>query len=178
MLKVCFSADHGVFSWNPILILGTGGLACLRKRDRIVSLYSIIVVMVFLYVIGCYPDWDGISSFGNRFFVPLTSLFIIGLAAFFDWFARAWQERRAAISAATATCIIMLWNLGLMFQWGMHLVPERGPISWRDAAYNQVNVVPEEAATMLKAYLTGRGALMERIEQRDVQELKRSLGAK
>jgi hypothetical protein len=65
-----------------------------------------------------------------------------------------------------------------MFQWGMHLVPERGPISWRDAAYNQVNVVPEEAATMLKAYLTGRGALMERIEQRDVQELKRSLGAK
>jgi hypothetical protein len=65
-----------------------------------------------------------------------------------------------------------------MFQWGMHLVPERGPISWRDAAYNQVNVVPEEAVTMLKTYLTGRGALMERIEQRDVKELKRSLGSK
>jgi hypothetical protein len=178
-LKVCFSADHGLFSWNPILILAAAGLVCLRKYDRTLSLYSIIVLAVFLYVIGCYPDWDGISSFGNRFFVPLASLFILGLAAFFDWFARVWQEHRpATYTAVAATAILVLWNLGLIFQWGLHWIPQRGPISWRTAAYNQVTVVPEEAVSILKTYATGRRALMNRIEQRDVQQLRQSQGAK
>jgi hypothetical protein len=177
-LKVCFSADHGLFSWNPILILATAGLACLRRYDRFLSLCSIVVVILFLYVIGCYSDWDGISSFGNRFFVPLASLFVLGLAAFFDWFARAWKERPAAIGAAAVTAILVLWNFGLIFQWGLHWIPERGPISWRAAAYNQVNVVPEEAVSMLKTYLTSRSALMDRIEQRDEQDLRESQGAK
>ena len=150
----------------------------MRKYDRTLSLYLVIALAVFLYVIGCYPDWDGISSFGNRFFVPLASLFILGLASFFDWFARAWRERRAATYAATAaTAVLLIWNLGLIFQWGLHWIPERGPISWRAAAYNQLAAVPEEAASNLKTYLTSRGALMDRIEQRDVQQLK-SQGAK
>ncbi len=178
-LKVCFSADHGLFSWNPILILAAAGLICLRRYDKILSLYSIVALAVFLYVIGCYPDWDGISSFGNRFFVPLASIFILGLAAFFDWFVRVWRKRRAATYTATAaTAILILWNLGLVFQWGMHWIPERGPVSWRVAAHNEVTVVPSEAASILKAYLTGRSALMDRIEQRDVQQLKQSQGAK
>jgi hypothetical protein len=172
-LKVCFSADHGLFSWNPILILAAAGLPLFRKYDRALSLYLIIALAVFLYVIGCYPDWDGISSFGNRFFVPLASVFIVGLGALFDWFARAWCERRAATYAASAAMtVLLLWNFGLIFQWGMHWIPERGPISWRVAAYNQVAAVPEEAASDLKTYLISRGALMDRIEQRDVQQLK------
>jgi hypothetical protein len=68
--------------------------------------------------------------------------------------------------------VLLLWNFGLIFQWGMHWIPERGPISWRVAAYNQVAAVPEEAASDLKTYLISRGALMDRIEQRDVQQLK------
>ena len=67
----------------------------LRKRDEILGLYSIIVFAAFLYVIGCYQDWDGLSSFGNRFFVSLTVLFVLGLAGFIDYFARAWNERRS-----------------------------------------------------------------------------------
>ena len=171
-LKVCFSADHGLFSWNPVLILAAVGLALLRKYDRTLSLYLIIALVMFLYVIGCYPDWDGISSFGNRFFIPLTAVFVIGLAAFFDSFARAWHKRGAAVTAASVTGVLILWNLGLIFQWGLHWIPERGPVSWRAAAYNQFAAVPEEAASNLKTYLTSRGALMNRIEERDVQQLK------
>ena len=65
-----------------------------------------------------------------------------------------------------------MWNLGLIFQWGTHLIPARGPISWRDAAYNQVAVVPVEATRTLEAYLTRRKQLMHRIEQQDVDHLK------
>ena len=137
-----------------------------------VGLYSIIVSAAYLYAIGCYQNWAGVSSFGNRFFVSLTPLFVLGLAAFFDCLARAWQEGRAAILASTATGILILWNLGLIFQWGTHLIPARGPISWRDAAYNQVAVVPERAVRTLKTYLTRRKQMMGNIEEEDLKQIK------
>jgi hypothetical protein len=59
-----------------------------------------------------------------------------------------------------------------MFQWGTHLIPARGPISFRQAAYNQVAVVPVEAARTLKVYFLRRRKLMDRIEQEDVNQLK------
>ena len=101
----------------------------------------------------------------------LTSFFVLGLAALFDWLAREWKERRATILSCGAVAVLITWNLGLMFQWGMHLIPDRGPISWRDAAYNEVAVVPSQAAHSVRNYFLGRRQLMERIEQKDVHGL-------
>jgi hypothetical protein len=170
--RAAFSADHGLFSWTPILLLAVAGLFILRRRDRVLSWYLISVFVGYLYAIGCYQNWDGLSSFGNRFFVSLTPIFVIGLAAFFDWLGRVLTERRAAIVSLSATTVLTLWNLGLIFQWGMHLIPSRGPISWSDAAYNQFAVVPVEASQTVKNYLTRRKQLMDRIEQEDVNQLK------
>jgi hypothetical protein len=170
--KTCFSSDHGLFSWTPILILAIAGLFILRRRDRSVAWYLIALFLGYLYAIGCYQNWDGLSSFGNRFFVSLTSVFVIGLAALFDSLERAWTERRAAIICASATAALTLWNLGLIFQWGTHLIPARGPISWRDAAYNQFAVVPVESSQTVKNYLMRRKQLMDRIEREDVNQLK------
>jgi hypothetical protein len=172
LFKVCFSADHGLFSWTPIVMAAVVGLFFLRRYDRDLAVYSILVFAVVLYTIGCYKDWDGLSSFGNRFFVLLTPIFVLGLAGFFDSLERAWNERRAMIISASATAALILWNLGLIFQWGTHLIPARGPISWRDAAYNQFAVVPVEASQSLKNYLTHRSQMMDRIEQEDVRQLQ------
>ena len=172
ILKVCFSADHGLFSWTPITIPAVIGMWLLRRRNQILGLYCIIVFASFLYLIGCYTDWDGLSSFGNRFFVSLTVLFILGLAGFVDYFARIWNEQRAWLVAQAVTILLILWNFGLIFQWGTHLIPARGPISFREAAHNQVTVVPVQMAGTLKRYLTHRGQLMGNIEQEDVRQLK------
>jgi hypothetical protein len=67
---------------------------------------------------------------------------------------------------------LILWNLGLIFQWGTHLIPARGAISWRDAAYNQVAVVPEEVVRTVKSYLAQRKQLMRHLEQQDYEHLK------
>ncbi|MGH9744583.1 MAG: hypothetical protein ACRD59_00560 [Candidatus Acidiferrales bacterium] len=174
LLKVCFSANHGLFSWTPIAIPAVIGMWLLRKRDWVLGLYSIIVFAAFLYAIGCYENWNGLSSFGSRFFVSLTILFVLGLSSCFDHFARAWNERRTWILARAATAFLILWNLGLIFQWGTHLLPARGPISWREAAYNQVAVVPVEVAGTMKRYLTRRKQLMGKIEAEDVKQLKSS----
>lgn len=175
-LKVCFSSDHGLFSWTPIILPAVIGMWLLRKRDEILGLYSIIVFVAFLYVIGCYQDWDGLSSFGNRFFVSLTILFVLGLAGFIDYFARAWHERRAWLIAQVATIILIVWNFGLVFQWGTHLIPARGAVSWRQAAYNQVAVVPVQIAGTLRRYVTHRGQLMRNIEEGDVEHIRSQPG--
>ena len=172
LLKVCFSSNHGLFSWTPILLLAVGGLFLLWKADRPLGFYSILVFAAYLYAIGCYENWQGLSSFGNRFFISVTSLFILGLAAFFAWLARIWEENRAYALAWGGTGLLIAWNLGLIFQWGTHLIPVRGPISWREAAYNQFAVVPVQAGQSLKAYLTRRGQLMGHIEEEDVKQLK------
>lgn len=148
------------------------GLYLLRRHDRLLATYLIAVFVVYVYAMGCYENWAGLSSFGNRFFVSLTSIFVLGLAAFFDWLGLIWTERSAAVVAVSATAVLALWNLGLMFQWGTHLIPARGPISWREAAYNQFAVVPDESIQIAKSYLMRRGQLMDQIEQEDVRQLK------
>lgn len=170
--KVCFSSEHGVFSWTPILLLAAVGLFALRKYDRELASCLIVTFAAFVYAMGCYQDWHGISSYGSRFFVGLTPFFVLGLAALFDWLAHAWHGGHAAIFSWSVSAVLVVWNLGLMFQWGTHLIPDRGPISWRDAAYNQVVVVPAQAAHSMRNYFLGRRQLMEQIEQQDVRGLK------
>ncbi|MGB8541380.1 MAG: hypothetical protein WCD49_07050 [Candidatus Acidiferrales bacterium] len=172
LLKVCFSSEHGLFSWTPIIGFAVVGLFLLRRQDKMLSLCAVTAFATYLYAIGCYSDWAGISSFGSRFFVSLTPFFILGLAALFDWMAHAWTERSAIVVATSATALLLSWNLGLIFQWGVHLIPARGPISWRDAAYNQVAIVPKQTVRTLETYLTRRGLLMNHIEQQDLKQLK------
>jgi hypothetical protein len=172
LLKVCFSADHGLFSWTPILLAAIAGLFLLWRRDRELAVCLILVFAALLYTIGCYENWDGLSSFGNRFFITLTPVFVLGLAALFDWLEYACGQRRAGILSASGMAVLIVWNLGLIFQWGTHLIPVRGPISWRDTAYNQFAVVPTEASQTVRNYLTHRKGLMDQIEQEDKDQLK------
>jgi hypothetical protein len=170
--KIFVSSEHGLFSLTPLLAAAVAGFFLLRKYDGAFALCAALSFAIFAYMLGCYQDWHGISSFGSRFFVSLTPLFVIGLAALFAWLDRLLQERHAFAMIGSLVAIFILWNAGLIFQWGTHLIPARGPISWRAAAYNQFAVVPGEAGNVIKAYLSGRSALMNRIEQQDVQQLK------
>jgi hypothetical protein len=169
--KAAFSSDHGFLVWTPVLMLAVIGVGLLARRDRNLALGLGAVLLLYLYLIGCYQDWDGLASYGNRFFVSLTPIFVIGLAAFFDWLASALQERSAAWTAGVATAALIAFNFGLIFQWGVHLIPARGPISWREAAYNEVAVVPAMAVGIMKDYATGRSELMKHIEEQDVRQL-------
>ena len=170
--NVMFSWDHGMVSWTPILILALLGLVLFCELDRSFGAQLLTAFLAFYYVISIQPTWDGMSSFGSRYFVSLTPVFVLGLAAFFDGLARHWQVRPARILATCTTLFLILWNLGLIFQWGMHLIPARGAISFRDAAYNQVAVVPPVAARTVKSYFLRRRQLMNRIEDEDIHQLK------
>jgi hypothetical protein len=171
--SVLFSSDHGLLIWTPILIFAIIGLFLFRSCDRTFAMYLGAVTLVFTYVISCYVNWDGISSFGNRFFVSLGPVFIIGLAAFFERLRR-WipNERKAFLIASFAVICFVLWNIGFIFQWGDHLIPVRGPISWRTMTYNQFRVVPLRIWNTADGYLFSRKRLLREIEQKDMQQLR------
>jgi hypothetical protein len=172
-LKVLFSANHGLFSWTPLLAIAFLGLILAAIRIPRFGVPLLVASLAFYLFISFYPDWAGISSFGNRFFVSLTPMFIFGLAMALDQFAAKFAGARngAIVSSGTLACFV-LWNLGMIYQWGTHLIPARGAISFRQAAYNQFMVVPFEMRGHLRSYLFRRSDLMQQIEKRDLQQLK------
>jgi hypothetical protein len=172
-LQVLFSADHGLFSWTPLLLLSLVGICILAWRIPKIGVPLLVASLCFYAFFSFYPDWDGISSFGNRFFVSLTALFVFGLAVCIERFAAVFRRRRVAVavSALILFCFVG-WNMGLIYQWGTHLIPPRGPISFRGAAYNQLAVVPRKLSGQLQTYLFRRGDLMKQIEKEDTKELK------
>ncbi len=172
-LQVLFSANHGLFSWTPVLLLSAIGIFLFWRKSSRVGGPVLCAVLAFYYFIASYPDWAGISSFGNRFFVSLTVFFIIGLSVLLQSLAEKFSSLRSATlaSAALLVCFVS-WNLGLMFQWGTHLIPARGPVSFAEVAHNQFVVVPRQLVGHLHDYFFSRKELMRQIEQRDVQQLK------
>ena len=172
-LSVLFSSEHGLFSWTPILLLATIGLVLFRWREPRVGTPLLAAALAFYLFIACYPDWAGISSFGNRFFVSLTPLFVLGLGFLLCRVAKLFHTQWAATSVATAVlALFILWNAAFMFQWGEHLIPPRGPISWSVMIRNQFTVVPRQLFTRFQSYLLHRHDAMRQIEQRDMELLK------
>jgi hypothetical protein len=175
LFSVLFSSNHGLISWTPVLLFAAIGLFAFWRSVLRVGGAFLAAALAFYYFIAAYPDWAGISSFGNRFFVSLTPLFILGLAVFLDRFTRIFRSRRAALAAASVflACFVF-WNAGLMFQWGTHLIPARGPISFPQMIQNQFLVVPRQISMQSEKYLFGRKAMMQQIEQRDLEQMKQN----
>ena len=173
VFSVVFSTDHGFLSWTPLLGFAILGLFLFAVRLPRVGVPFFVALLAFYLLIAFYPDWAGISSYGNRFFVSLTPLFILGLAFLLECIGAQFTTLRLAVgvSCGVLACFV-LWNLGLIYQWGTHLVPARGPVSFRQVTYNQFYVVPVEFTSRVRAYLFRRGDLMQQIEQRDMEQLK------
>src|SRR5205814_3192090 len=152
--QVFFSSNHGLLSWTPVLLLAISGLFLLWQREPCGGAPFLAAFLAFYLFISCYPDWPGISSYGNRFFVSLTPLFILGLAVFFARAAQLFRSQRIALVTAVALLTgFTLWNGGLIFQWGSHLIPTRGPVSFSEIGHNQFFVVPRQLSADFQRYL-------------------------
>jgi uncharacterized integral membrane protein len=175
LFRVLFSSDHGLLSWTPLLGFAILGLFLFASRQPKIGLPFLFALVAFYLFISVYPDWAGISSYGNRFFVSLTALFILGLAYLLERLSALFSHPRTAVAVCSGVlACFVLWNLGLIYQWGTHMIPVRGPISFAEAAHNQVFVVPSRLASNLNAYLFRRGALMQQIEHKDMEDLNKS----
>jgi hypothetical protein len=171
--QIFFSTDHGALSWTPILAFALIGLFTARRNARIIAFYMGVGAAAFYYVIACYPYWDGMASFGNRFLISLTAVFVFGLALLFDRAGHYFRDgARAFVATAGLVVLLSVWNAGFIFQWGEHLVPVRGEISFREMTHNQLFVVPRELGRHLRAYLFNRKDEMQKIEEQDIRQMR------
>jgi hypothetical protein len=169
-LSVLFSSDHGLLSWTPVVIPALLGLFWTWRKDGLLGGGLLLSVLAYGYFIASYPDWDGLSSFGNRFFISLTPVFVIGLAAALERFARWWNRPGSdVVLAGSALALLSLWNAGFIFQWGTQMIPARGHISWKQMAHDQFAVVPVRITNDLEHYLLRRDSVMQRIEVQDLE---------
>jgi Dolichyl-phosphate-mannose-protein mannosyltransferase len=153
---ILFSLKRGLAVWTPVLIPAIAGLFLLPKRDKRLGGIFLGVAAAYFALIAAYPWWDGISSFGSRYFITLTPLYVMGLTAAIAAIVSHWRESRAAMRrVVVVTAILIIWNLGLLYQWSTGLLPINGPVSWQEIVYNQFRVVPGDLPHSLYSQLLG-----------------------
>ncbi len=82
------------------------------------------------------------------------------------------KTSRAVAVSATVIALLTVWNAGFIYQWGTHLVPARGKISWPEMVHNQFVVVPVRMEHSLETYFLHRNDMMQQIEQEDIEQQK------
>lgn len=170
---VAFASEHGMFLWTPVLLLATLGLAWLWGRDRWLTANLALVLAAYYYVVASYENWHGQSAYGNRFLVSLTPVFVLGLSGFLvGASAVPIIARWRSLAGALLLGGLILWNVGLMYQWGTGLVPNRGPADFALVARNQVTEVPSRMVGFLTRYLTGREQVTRELEERDLERVR------
>lgn len=154
--------DHGVFLWTPLTLIALVGLFLLAlARAPFFGTTLLAASSLFYYVVASSDRWHTAPGFGNRFLVPLTPVWVVGLATAIDALERRLarlvrrpQWRWAGIAGALALATV--WNLGLVFQWGTGLVPRREAVDFRRVARQQFTAVPERVLALARAL--GRAA--------------------
>ena len=129
-LSVLFSSNHGLLSWTPLLGLAILGLFFFAFRLPEVGIPFFTAVVAFYLFISFYPDWAGISSYGNRFFISLTPLFVLGLAYLLERVATYFSEPGPPWQFPLGCCLASCSGISDSFisgerTWSQHEDPSR-----------------------------------------------------
>jgi len=162
--QVLFDPQHGLFVWTPMAVLAVAGLVGLtadariappgrRTTPRALALCAFALTLLNVYIAGCIESWTAAGAFGQRRFVSLTPVLVIGLAALFGWVARRTTIMKVSTAAVAILCI--WWNAGLMAQFGLNTMNrlELSPI--QNARVTFVTL-PLDAPKLAWRYFTDR----------------------
>jgi hypothetical protein len=155
LLGVLFSPFHGLFVWTPVLAPAFIGLALLAAGDA--RGRAIVVGLVAqIYLLSGYIVAFG-HGFGQRLFVSSLPAAAIGLAVFID---RVAPKLPRGLPGAGAVLAVW-WNLSLMVQHGIGLIPRNEGVSLGTLVRNQIVEVPRRLPTVVERYLLRRESLYE-----------------
>ncbi|MDA1305971.1 MAG: hypothetical protein O2917_01750 [Acidobacteria bacterium] len=155
--EVLISPAHGWFAWTPLAVLALAGLVALalgRTRTLLpdgawIGACALVMVLLQVYINGAVESWTVAGAFGQRRFVELTPLLVLGLAVVFS----TDQQPRRLAWAAVLACV--WWNLGLLVQFGTHRM-DRQRLTLSDNAWVTFVELPREGPALAWRYLTDR----------------------
>jgi hypothetical protein len=157
-VSVLISPAHGFLFWTPLAAVALAGLVYLVVRGdagdrggKRLAWCFLAMVASQIYVTGSVASWTLAGAFGQRRFVALTPLLVIGLAVVLGAVRPGW--RRAGVMAGVALGV--WWNLGLVVQFGSGLM-SRQRLEPARIAYNNFVIVPRQLPALAYRYAFAR----------------------
>ena len=151
-----FSPEHGFFFWTPLALVALTGLFTIR--DRRIGTCLLLAFLSQIYIAGCVASWTVAGAFGQRRFVCLTALLVVGLAALWD-FLRTYTAQVSARGLRTAAVVTVAlcvwWNVALMAQFATRLM-DRQRLEPARNAYHAFVTLPRMAPSLAWRYLVDR----------------------
>ena len=160
-LQVVGSPSHGFLFWTPLAAIACAGLVVLLRRlpseARIIGVAFMVMAALQVYIAGSVDSWTVAGAFGQRRFVALTSVLIVGVSSLAA-VAREIQWQRLGLSAVLAAAV--WWNVALVVQFGAGMM-DRQRLEPARIAYNTFIVVPRALPGLAWRYLTDRASFYE-----------------
>ena len=177
--EVLFSPEHGFLVWTPLALVAIAGLfamllppkggsyrereeagastnqpvASAFRRKKQVAICLLLMLALQTYVGGSVESWTVAGAFGQRRFIALTTVMVIGLSCLWSRLPRLNHVRRGGFYLAMA--LLVYWNLALIAEFSIglmnrqYLEPQR---NLRDAFIT----VPREVPSLVYRYLFDR----------------------
>ncbi|MFH0795110.1 MAG: hypothetical protein V2A74_13880 [bacterium] len=181
LLQTFFASNHGLFFWHPLWLAGLVGLlwggnlirsrAAGRDATEFGRQRRLFVAMFLLqaYLVSCWSVWWGGASFGARLYISTLLALAFGLAALVNRLitsnggetAGAQCRRKPLTIAAGIVAIFVVWNFGLIVQYGLGLIPREGPVSPATLVRRQFTEVPSRAFGAAGRFLGDRSGFAE-----------------
>jgi hypothetical protein len=161
-MEVLVSLKHGFLVWTPLAFLALAGLGWLPRaapRTRAIGIVasSLAIAVAFqIYVAGSVESWTVAGAFGQRRFVALSPILVIGLAA-----CLAGVTSHARRVLAVVTLLLVWWNLGLVVQFGAGLM-NRQRLEPARIAYTSFVVLPARLPELVWRYVFDRTSFYDR----------------
>lgn len=163
-LQVLGSPGHGFLIWTPLAALALAGLVALTLRGdaerRRVGAGLVLMAALQVYVSGAVESWTVAGAFGQRRFVALTLLLVLGLAALRE--AVRSPAARGLLTVITALCV--WWNVALMAEFGTRLM-DRQRLEPARNAYDAFVTLPRMAPDLAYRYLRRRSSFYQPAHQ-------------
>ncbi len=167
-LQVLADPQHGFFFWTPLAVLAVIGLILLALHNSVggrglqtpapsgtrrIAACMLLMFALQVYISGAVESWTVAGAFGQRRFVAVTILLVVGLAALRA--AIRSGAARAAMAVAVALCV--WWNLALTAEFGTSMM-DRQRLELRRNAYDAFVTLPRMAPALVYRYLTMRSS--------------------
>lgn len=166
-LDVLVSPAHGFLVWTPLVVIAVAGLVLLLRGDartreagegrRRFAVCALLMLVLQVYIAGSVESWTVAGAFGQRRFVAVTALLVVGLAAV----VAAVRTRAARVALGAACALAAWWNLGLMVQFGAGLM-DRQRLEPARNAYTSFVELPLQLPQLAYRYVFDRESFYQR----------------
>jgi hypothetical protein len=148
------SADHGLFTWTPVLLLGLAGLGLMLRDSPVFASGALLVFAATAWVNGAVRDWAASDAFGARRYDVVVPLLAVGIGALVTRLAPL-LARHPLWAPAALLAALVVWNVGFVSAFRTGAYPEAAPLE--RVARDQARGLRRAAQGLLGALAGPRG---------------------